>query len=177
MAQNQALVVEPATVPGLGPLIRQHQAAKAAARAARAVGNDSIGNNELLGRISEEAALLFFRSLPCDSAFAGKVNGSDNGFDILTFSPCVAQASKIRIVESKQVSSSGTISLASPNSGPQMGNQWETDNIAKLTRASPGINPNGRRMGQSMQKNYLLIDKYVSAVHNGKLIIVRLAAF
>ncbi|MBO2012942.1 hypothetical protein [Hymenobacter negativus] len=162
---GQVLVVTPASLPGLAGYIAQHKDAK----------RDQ--DNAAMGTISEQAAQLFLRSMGCDSVFEGKVNSSDNGFDILTFSPCVAAPAKIRIVESKQVDRRGDIALSATNRGVQMSDAWEAANIGDLSRAPAAVNPAGSRVGRAMQKNHLLIEKYVSAIYDGNLILLRLANF
>jgi hypothetical protein len=132
------------------------------------------------GEIGEEIAKFIIRDIdgftihPCKHPC--KLNGSDNGFDIVAIKGSLDNPTSIWIIESKPINN-GAINLGiTQGKGTQMSDLWINGTISQMRQS--GIS-NLTTIGNSLYNNAGKIERYVLSIDKGtkEIVILKLDKF
>jgi len=128
------------------------------------------------GQIGEEIAEELIKDMDGFVHYPCKLNGSDNGFDVVAIKGSPSNPTEIRIIESKPMNS-GSVNLSvTVNKGTQMSDLWIDKTIEAMINSS---NQNLIDLGTNLLLNRDKITKLISTVNKDtkEIIIIKLDAF
>ncbi|HMP30702.1 MAG TPA: hypothetical protein PKD85_13940, partial [Saprospiraceae bacterium] len=126
-------------VPNKGSLLAQRVDAYVAA--------NKSADYQLQGQIGEEITTIIAKEAnPNGFITNGKVNNSDNGFDVLSFAPNKDNPTSLSIFESKPLNGNSVV-LSGTSNGPQMSDPWIASNVSILFNST---DPLKKALGNSL---------------------------
>jgi hypothetical protein len=133
------------------------------------------GNSARQGQLGEDIAELLAKEIDNGDVLNVKINNSGHGFDVMQFEGGIGNPSKIRMIESKPLSGT-SVELPNTSKGTQMSGQWQR---AKIDEMLNSTNSDIKRLGQLLDDNEHLIEKYVLTLDKDlkQVIIIKLDNF
>ena len=133
-------------------------------------------NSNLKGQIGEEIAEELVKDMDGFVHYPCKLNGSDNGFDVVAIKGSPSNPVEIRIIESKPMNS-GSVNLSvTVNKGTQMDDFWIDKTIEAMRNSS---DQNLIDIGNNLFYNRDKITKLISTIDktSKEVILIKLDAF
>ena len=131
------------------------------------VAANKAGAYRLQGEIGEEITTIIAKEAnPNGFITSGKVNDSDNGFDVLSFAPNKDNPTSLSIFESKPLNGN-SVKLDGTSNGPQMSDTWIINNAdlySKNIDQLIGNNILRLRSSRNLNKFVVSVDKELKQV-------------
>ena len=114
------------------------------------------------GDIGEKIAKELIGDLDGYIVYPCKLNGSDNGFDIVAIKGSLDNPTAIRIIESKSMNNNSITLSITKGKGVQMSGDWKTATIDQMRFHATDENLN--KIGDILFKNQNKIESFITTV-------------
>jgi len=136
----------------------------------------STTSTNLRGKIGEEIAEELIKDMDGFTIYPCKLNGADNGFDVVAIKGSLDNPIEIRLIESKSMNNNAISLDITTSKGTQMSDEWINATIEQMQNSTDA---NLKAIGNLLSDNRHLIQKFVTSIDKDakQIVIIKLNDF